>query len=66
MLARRPWEREQWNQPRKDGDNILINGKVRDKSLNEQVEYLNPEQKRDMNLHFRPVVEPKWMPLYCY
>ena len=59
MFVRRPWERNQWNQPRKDGDNLLIEAKVRDKSLNEQADFLNPEQKQDMNLHIRPVVEPK-------
>ena len=59
MYSPRPWERKTWIQVRTDADNILIEGKVRDKPLAEQNAFMNPDQQKDMSRYISTAVEPK-------
>ena len=53
MFTKFPWKRESWNKTRRDADQILVEGKVRDKSLEEQKTYLTDEQKGDMEKYLQ-------------
>ena len=54
----RPWDRQTWNQVREAADQVLVQDKVREETVQDQFDRMNQKQQEEMKMYKRTLTEP--------